>query len=366
MRRVYLLATIGVCILLFGLTSPSSRSKAADSAWTGQYYKNRYLSGTPAATRQDSVITFKFGDGPPMEGFPSDDFSIRWTRRDYFEARPYMFGVCSDDGSRMYVDGVLIIDNWRNQEYGEWAVAERKMTAGEHTVVVEYYEATGTARIQAGHEPKYTPTPKNPTKTPTKGPSPTPTLTFTPRPTKTPSIIGTVGVKPTAFRPPPTMMLTTAPEVGEVIDTTVTPSLNQMIFELDPKLFVWKGFPGPAVGQGGQGDTHYYVKNRNNKPNFEAMWYFIPAQSGYYDVYVYVPASPRATQSALYQIFHAGQLSPGILIDQARQPKQWVLLGNYYFTGSQVGQYIYLSNQTEEETATSDILVDAVMTVYVP
>ena len=147
---------------------------------------------------------------------------------------------------------------------------------------------------------------------------------------------------------------------------TVTPELNAVISEIDPKLFIWNGFPGPAVGQGGQGDSYYYIKNRNNKPNFEAMWNFIPAQSGYYDTYVYIPANPRATQSALYQVFHAGQLSPGVLVDQASQPDQWVLLSTYYFAGGQTGQYIYLSNQTAEETATRDILVDAVMMIYAP
>ncbi|MBN1311255.1 MAG: hypothetical protein JXB30_07535 [Anaerolineae bacterium] len=362
MRKVHLLATAVICALLFGLAVPHSRTQAADH-WTGQYYKNRYLSGAPAATRDDGVITFNFGDGPPMEGFPSDNFSIRWTRRDYFEAKPYMFGVCSDDGARVYVDGVLIINDWNNHEYGEWQVAERRMTAGEHTVVVEYYEATGNARIQAGHEPKFTPTPE---KTATKGPSPTPTKTFTPRPTRTPNIYGTAGVKPTAFRPPPTLMPSLAPGGGEAGDVTVTPEVNQIISEIDPKRFVWRGFPGPAVGQGGPGDSHYYIKNRNSKPNFEAMWNVIPNQSGYYDVYAYIPDSPRATESALYQIFHASQLSPGILIDQAAQPEQWVLLGNYYFAGGQTGQYIHLSNQTEEETATRDILLDAVMTIYTP
>jgi hypothetical protein len=237
------------------------------------------------------------------------------------------------------------------------------MTAGEHTVVVEYYEATGNARIQAGHEPKFTPTPA---KTATSGPSPTPTKTYTPRPTRTPNIYGTAGVKPTAFRPPPTPIPSAIAGGGDGADVQATPELNQVINEVDPKLFVWKGFPGPAIDEGGQGDLHYYIKNRNSKPNFEAMWNFIPTQSGYYDVYVYIPASSRATQHALYQIFHAGQLSPGIPIDQSAQPDQWMLLGNYYFAGGQTGQYIHLSNQTGEETATRDILVDAIMTIYVP
>ena len=138
-----------------------------------------------------------------------------------------------------------------------------------------------------------------------------------------------------------------------------------MISEID-KLFIWKGFPGPAMTDGGQGGSHYYMKTRNSKPNFEAMWNFVPAQSGYFDVYVFAPASLRATQSAVYQVFHGGQLSPGVLVDQTAYPDQWVLLGNYYFTGGQTGQYVYLNNQTEDETATRDVLVDAVMIIYTP
>jgi hypothetical protein len=139
-----------------------------------------------------------------------------------------------------------------------------------------------------------------------------------------------------------------------------------VISEADPKLFIWRGFPGAAIDQGGQGGSYAYIKSRNYKPNFEAMWNFVLGQSGYYDVYVFIPASPRATQSAVYQVFHGGQLSPGILIDQTAQPDQWVLLGNYYFTGGQAGQFVYLSNQTAEETAARDVLVDAVMIIYTP
>lgn len=366
MRRVHLLAIIIGCILMFGIALPLSQSQAADSSWRGEYFANRNLSGTPAAVRQDKVITFNWGLEAPIGGVPSDHFSVRWTRRDYFNAGPYDFAVSSDDGSRMYLDGVLIINNWHNQEWGNWKVVTRQMTAGEHTVVVEYYDATGIARIQAGHEPKNKPTPVNTaTRTPTKGPSPTPTITRTPRPTRTPSIAGTVGVRPTAFRPPPTLVPTMIPG-GSGVTVTETPGPNRAISEADPKLFTWKGFPGPAIYQGGQGGSYYYVKSRNNKPNFEAMWNFSPGQSGYYDVYVFIPASARATQSAIYQVFHGGQLSPGIVIDQTAQPDQWVFIGNFYFTGGQAGQFVYLSNQTSEETASRDVLVDAVMLIYVP
>ncbi len=138
------------------------------------------------------------------------------------------------------------------------------------------------------------------------------------------------------------------------------------VSEADPKLFTWKGFPGPAINAGGQGGSYFYIKSRNSKPNFEAMWNFSPGQSGYYDVYAYIPASARATQSAVYQVFHGGQLSPGIVIDQTAQPDQWVLVGNFYFAGERLSQYIYLSNQTSEGTATRDVLVDAVMIIYTP
>ena len=154
--------------LLLSITLSVTILRASDTAWSGEYFPNPDLSGSPSFTREDPVITFDWGSGSPDPAVPSDNFSVRWTRTDIFEAATYRFAARSDDGVRVIVDGVKVIDKWEPSQY-EWVTADREMTAGRHTIVVEYYEATGRAAIQAGYYPRdihLTPTAGTPT-TPT-------------------------------------------------------------------------------------------------------------------------------------------------------------------------------------------------------
>jgi hypothetical protein len=59
-------------------------------------------------------------------------------------AGTYTFTATADDGIRVWVDGVLIIDAWKNQAATTYT-ATRTLTAGDHQVKVEYYEASGGA-----------------------------------------------------------------------------------------------------------------------------------------------------------------------------------------------------------------------------
>jgi hypothetical protein len=45
---------------------------------------------------------------------------------------------------RVYVDGTLILDSWRDQPATVYNV-NRSLSQGNHLVVVEYYEHTGLA-----------------------------------------------------------------------------------------------------------------------------------------------------------------------------------------------------------------------------
>jgi len=57
-------------------------------------------------------------------------------------------GVEGNDGYRLYVDDILVIDNWRKQSYGTRlaTVALRGGTA--HAIRLEYFESTGNARVK--------------------------------------------------------------------------------------------------------------------------------------------------------------------------------------------------------------------------
>jgi hypothetical protein len=133
--------------------------KIADPAysdWKGEYWPNRDLSGEPVLSRNDRALDFNWGDGSPSPILPADDFSVRWTRSRHYDAGTYRFHAIADDGVRMWVDGRLIIDAWRDQSSTEY-YKEVALTKGTHTLKVEYYEHTGGARIQVWTEKVTTP-----------------------------------------------------------------------------------------------------------------------------------------------------------------------------------------------------------------
>ena len=69
-----------------------------------------------------------------------------------FEAGTYAFTVTADDGVRLFGDGQLVIDRWVDQSVSTYTVS-LALTAGQHTVVMEYYENAwdAVAKLSVSH-----------------------------------------------------------------------------------------------------------------------------------------------------------------------------------------------------------------------
>ena len=119
--------------------------------WRGEYFNNMNLSGAATVTRDDAAINFDWGTGSPAGGIPSDQFSARWTRTLDFAAGTYRFDVFSDDGVRLWVNNVLVIDQWRNQDNGRFSA--NVMLSGATNLRVEYFENGGRAAISVNWTP---------------------------------------------------------------------------------------------------------------------------------------------------------------------------------------------------------------------
>ncbi|MFX0594499.1 PQQ-dependent sugar dehydrogenase [Melissospora conviva] len=128
-------------------TTTYTATYAPSPAFTGQYFANPTLSGTPALTRQDPQINFLWDHGAPAAGLPADNFSVRWSRTQYFAPARYRFTTVTDDGVRLYIDNRLVIDQWRPQA-GTAHTALVDLEAGNHTIRMEYYEASKGAIAQ--------------------------------------------------------------------------------------------------------------------------------------------------------------------------------------------------------------------------
>ncbi|HKX26726.1 MAG TPA: PA14 domain-containing protein [Blastocatellia bacterium] len=130
------------------ISNSSCFATVAASRWKGEYFNNRTLSDGPSMVRDDGegFLDFDFGGGAPVStcGLPVDNFSIRWTRTVNFAAGTYRFSVTGDDGVRLYIDGQLKIDQFVDQAPTLYS-ADVDLTAGNHEVKLEYYEAGGGA-----------------------------------------------------------------------------------------------------------------------------------------------------------------------------------------------------------------------------
>jgi hypothetical protein len=135
----------------FAVPSFGAQSQAcpapATGAFTGCYYNNVTLSGNPVFVRTDSQINFYWGNGSPDPSLPPLDFSARWSGNFMFSQGTYTFSVVASDGMRLYLDGNMIINAWRDQAPNVYN-ASQTVSQGSHLVVVEYYEKLGGATAQ--------------------------------------------------------------------------------------------------------------------------------------------------------------------------------------------------------------------------
>ena len=128
----------------------SVTADAAASCPVGQYkvsyFDNQALTGTPVTERCETAVNYDWGGGGPSgAGVGPDNFSVRWVATRLFATTgSYTFTATADDGIRVYLDGTLVIDQWRDQSATTYT-ASRQVTAGSHEVKVEYYENGGDA-----------------------------------------------------------------------------------------------------------------------------------------------------------------------------------------------------------------------------
>ncbi len=112
----------------------------------GLYYANASLSGDPAINQIDPQINFNWADAAPA-GLPVDGFSVRWIGEiDVPFTDTYTFYTNTDDGVRLWVNDIQLMDLWSNRRSATEAKASIHLEGGQkYPVVMEFYNAEGTA-----------------------------------------------------------------------------------------------------------------------------------------------------------------------------------------------------------------------------
>lgn len=132
-----------VLLVAWGLAWRDAR---APGPWRGAYFPGREFKGVPIV-RRDRDIDFDWRDGRPMPRIREDSFSVRWDScLDLPEPITAAFQLISNNGSRLFIDGQLVIDNWDNN-FTRTRGGEVDLSAGIHHLRVEYWEGSRTASV---------------------------------------------------------------------------------------------------------------------------------------------------------------------------------------------------------------------------
>ena len=171
------LRTLAASLLLMGGGATHAQT-CEPGQWLAEYFPNTALSGPPALQRCENGPIDRYwagSDGSPDPArLPVDGFSARWTASLSFTGGTARFVTFTDDGVRVFVNDRPVIDNWTVHGI-TMDTASVPLSAGRHTVRMEYFEAGGEGLAQlVVEEDGAAPPPPDPDPNPNPNPNPEP------------------------------------------------------------------------------------------------------------------------------------------------------------------------------------------------
>ncbi len=131
------------------LTPPGATN--GETGLRGEYFNNTEFRGRPVLARIDEQINFGVGSETMSQKLNDNNFSVRWTGTlTAPNTGTYTLVLTSDDGSYLYLDDELVIDNG-----GEHAVQAKSYNVvlearRPYRVRIDYFESAGDAYVVFG------------------------------------------------------------------------------------------------------------------------------------------------------------------------------------------------------------------------
>ncbi|TFH38695.1 MAG: beta-glucosidase [Bacteroidia bacterium] len=114
-----------------------------------EYFDNINLSGYPVATGIVAEIGGKWTFLPPHPDLSECWYSIRWTGSIVSPfSGTYNIGLEGNDGYRLYIDGRLVIDNWKKGSFHRMMVPVKLERNREYSISVEFYESVRNGNVR--------------------------------------------------------------------------------------------------------------------------------------------------------------------------------------------------------------------------
>jgi cytochrome c peroxidase len=124
---------------------PPNPTPNSGTGLSAQYFNNTSLSGAPVLQRVESVnFSWSASPGP---GINADQFSVRWSGQVEATATGnFKFRTRSNDGVRLWINNVLVIDNWTSHATFDDTTADISLTKNQrYSITLEHYDNSGTA-----------------------------------------------------------------------------------------------------------------------------------------------------------------------------------------------------------------------------
>ena len=129
-----------------------ARPIAQPHGLTGSYYTNNAGYNLDASDKQlivrrtDAVLNFNWGTGGPVPGVATD-FMTRWSGYITLSAGDYVFGTNADDGAKIKIGDISVVDNYANGCCSEKYGASYHFNAGIYPIQIDYYDSGGPGSL---------------------------------------------------------------------------------------------------------------------------------------------------------------------------------------------------------------------------
>ena len=126
----------------------------SENGLKAEYFANKILEGDPSRILIDKKVDFSWNWSGPFEDFQTDDFSVRWTGfMQVQKSGNYTLDVSADDGTRLYIDDELVINDWNDHALMTNSFTTYLEVGRLYKIKLEYYENQGSAIVKLGWRP---------------------------------------------------------------------------------------------------------------------------------------------------------------------------------------------------------------------
>ncbi len=116
---------------------------------SANYYQQLAPEGKAVVSRVDAEVNFHWTLFPPDTSLANDQYSVKWTGQlTAPESGRYQIGLDGNDGYRLYLNNVLLIDEWHKQTYRTSLVNYLFEKDKLYDIRIEFYEPSGNAHIR--------------------------------------------------------------------------------------------------------------------------------------------------------------------------------------------------------------------------